>query len=140
MAGDLIINGKDAYTTWGIRMGDGFLDALGASAPLKEFIESKSRLEHGKRVDTSNSKLDERDLTLQFTIDGNTPADYQTKKEGFYEELYKGNIEIKVPVNGNEVYHLIYSGKSITYAQSIDRMFGKISIKFNEPNPLNRAK
>ena len=28
---DLLINNKDAYATWGVRMGDGFLDALGAS-------------------------------------------------------------------------------------------------------------
>ena len=25
---ELIINGKDAFTEWGIRMGDGFLDTL----------------------------------------------------------------------------------------------------------------
>jgi len=27
---DLIINGKDALKTWGVRMGDGFIDANGA--------------------------------------------------------------------------------------------------------------
>ena len=53
---DLLINSKDAYVTWGVRMGDGFLDALGASAPMKEFIENKSRLEHGKRVKINTSK------------------------------------------------------------------------------------
>ena len=46
---DLLINGRDAYKTWGVRMGDKFLDVLGASLPMKEFIENKSRLEHGKR-------------------------------------------------------------------------------------------
>lgn len=47
---ELLINNKDAYTIWGVRMGKGFLDVLGASSPMKEFIENKSRLEHGKRV------------------------------------------------------------------------------------------
>lgn len=47
---DLLINTQDAYTTWGVRIGEGFLDVLGASSPMKEFIENKSRLEHGKRV------------------------------------------------------------------------------------------
>ena len=44
---ELLINGENAYTTWGVRMGEGFLDVIGASAPMKDFIENKSRLEHG---------------------------------------------------------------------------------------------
>ena len=43
---ELLINGENAYTTWGVRMGEGFLDVIGASAPMKDFIENKSRLEH----------------------------------------------------------------------------------------------
>lgn len=45
---DLLINSKDAYVTWGVRMGDGFLDALGASAPMKEFIEINLALNMGR--------------------------------------------------------------------------------------------
>lgn len=139
MKGDLIINRKDAFTTWGIRMGEGFLDALGSSVPMKEFIENKSRLEHGKRVIIINPKVDERELTLSFTIEGVTTSDYQAKKKAFFEELYKGVIDIQVPLAGTEIYHLIYLGKNITYAQSLDRTFGKISAKFNETNPDNRT-
>lgn len=136
---ELIINDKDALQTWGVRMGDNFLDSIGASAPMKEFIENKSRLEHGKRVITANSKLDEREITLSFTIEGNSQSDYQTKKKSFFEELYKGTVDIQIPANSNDVYHLIYLGKSITYAQSSDRTFGKCSMKFCEPNPANRT-
>ncbi|MCD7923598.1 MAG: hypothetical protein LUI85_02435 [Bacteroides sp.] len=139
MKNELIINGKDAYATWGVRMGDGFLDAIGAPAPMKEFIENKSRLEHGKRVIVSNPKLDEREITLSFTIKGSSRSDYQTKKKAFFDELYKGAIDIQVPANSSEIYHLIYLGKSITYAQSIDRTFGKCSMKFCEPNPNLRT-
>ena len=134
----LLINNKDAYTIWGVRMGEGFLDVLGASSPMKEFIENKSRLEHGKRVIINNPKVDEREITLSFTIEGNSQSDYQAKKKAFFEELYKGAVDIQVPANSNEIYHLIYLGKSVTYAQSLDRTFGKISAKFNEPNPANR--
>ena len=77
---ELLINNKNAYTTWGVRMGDKFLDTIGASSPMKEFIENKSRLEHGKRVIVNNPKLDERDITLSFTIEGNSQSDYQAKK------------------------------------------------------------
>lgn len=139
MKNELLINNKDAYATWGVRMGDGFLDAIGASASMKEFIENKSRLEHGKRVIVSNPKLDEREITLSFTIEGNSPTDYQTKKKAFFDELYKGSVDIQVPANSSEIYHLIYLGKSITYAQSLDRTFGKCSMKFCEPNPALRT-
>ena len=136
---DLLINTEDAYTTWGVRMGEGFLDVLGASSPMKEFIENKSRLEHGKRVIINDPKIDEREITLSFTIEGNSQSDYQAKKKAFFEELYKGVVDIQVPANSNEIYHLIYLGKSVAYAQSLDQTFGKISAKFNEPNPANRT-
>ena len=136
---DLLINTQDAYTTWGVRMGEGFLDVLGASSPMKEFIENKSRLEHGKRVIINDPKIDEREITLSFTIEGNFQSDYQAKKKAFFEELYKGVVDIQVPANSNEIYHLIYLGKSVAYAQSLDQTFGKISAKFNEPNPANRT-
>lgn len=78
---ELLINGENAYTTWGVRMGEGFLDVIGASAPMKDFIENKSRLEHGKRVIINNPKVDEREITLSFTIEGNSQSDYQAKKK-----------------------------------------------------------
>lgn len=136
---DLIINNRNAFTEWGVRLGDGFLDTIGAPAPMKDFIENKSRLEHGKRVIINNPKLDERDVTLTFTIQGNSQADYQSKKSAFQNELYKGALTIQIPSNGSEIYHLIYTGKSISYAQSLDRTFGKLTVKFNEPNPTNRG-
>lgn len=136
---DLLINTQDAYTTWGVRMGEGFLDVLGASSPMKEFIENKSRLEHGKRVIINDPKIDEREITLSFTIEGNSQSDYQAKKKAFFEELYKGVVDIQVPANSNEIYHLIYLGKSVAYAQSLDHTFDKISAKFNESNPANRT-
>lgn len=135
---DLLINGRDAFQVWGVRMGDNFLDSLGASVPMKEFIENKSRLEHGKRIITTNPKLDEREITLAFTIEGNSQSDYQTKKKAFFEELYKGVIDIQIPANNSDIYHLIYLGKSVTYAQSLERTFCKISAKFCEPNPAVR--
>lgn len=135
---DLLINEKDAFATWGVRMGEGFLDVIGASAPMKDFIENKSRLEHGKRVIINDPKVDEREITLSFTIEGSSQSDYQSKKKAFFDELYKGKVDIQVPANSTEIYHLVYLGKSITYAQSLDRTFGKVSSKFCEPNPASR--
>lgn len=139
MTGDLFINGKDALETWGARMGNGFLDAIDGFNEMKDYIENESRLEHGKRVITDNAKVDSREITLQFTIEGSSESDYRSKKKAFQAELEKGAVNIKVPVLGNEVYKLIYLGKSISYGLSPDRCFGKVSSKFEEPNPIDRS-
>lgn len=138
MTGDLFINGKDALETWGARMGNGFLDAIDGFNEMKDYIENESRLEHGKRVITDNAKVDSREITLQFTIEGSSESDYRSKKKAFQTEMEKGAVNIKVPVLGNEVYKLIYLGKSVSYGLSLDRCFGKISSKFEEPNPMDR--
>ena len=139
MKGELLINGKDAWTTWGVCMREGFLDSIDAPAPMKDYIENESRLEHGKRVITDNAKLDSRELTLAFTITGTTESDYRTKKKAFLTELGKGVVAIKVPALGSEVYNLVYLGKNISYGLSLNRCFGKFSAKFEEPNPTNRG-
>lgn len=139
MRGDLIINGKDAYETWGVRMGEGFIDAISAPPQMKAYIENRSRLEHGKRVIVDKEpKQEDRSLTLQFTIQGDSPSDFFSKRNAFFEELRKVKIDIKVPKLGEEVYHLLYTGKSTTYGQSISRTFAKVASKFDEPNPANR--
>lgn len=139
MTGDLTINNKDAWNTWGVRMGDGFLDAIDGFNEMKDYIENESRLEHGKRVITDNAKVDSREIALQFTIEGSSENDYRTKKKAFQTELEKGVVNIKVRALGNEVYKLIYLGKSISYGLSLDRCFGKVSSKFCEPNPADRS-
>ena len=139
MTEELIINNKDAWSSWGVRMGDGFLDAIDGFNQMKDYIENESRLEHGKRVITDNAKVASREITLQFTIEGNSESDYRTKKKAFQIELEKSDVNIKIPALGNEVYKLVYLGKSISYGMSLDRCFGKISSKFCEPNPMDRS-
>ena len=139
MTGDLLINGKDAFSTWGVRMGDGFLDAIDGFNEMKDYIENESRLEHGKRVITDNAKVDSREITLQFTIEGSSESDYRAKKKAFQTELEKGAVNIKIPALGDEIYKLIYLGKSISFGLSPDRCSAKVSSKFCEPNPMDRS-
>lgn len=140
MTGDLFINNKDAWSTWGVCMGDGFLDTIDSFNEMKDYIENESRLEHGKWVITDNVKVASREITLQFTIEGNSESDYRTKKKAFQTELEKGAVNIKIPALGSEVYKLVYLGKNISYGLSLDRCFGKVSSKFSEPNPMDRNK
>lgn len=139
MSGDLIINGKDAWTTWGVCMGDGFLDAIDGFNEMKDYIEDESRLEHGKRIITDNAKVASREITLQFTIEGSSESDYRTKKKAFQAELERGTVNIKIPDLGTDVYRLVYLGKNVSYGLSLDRCFGKVSSKFCEPNPMDRS-
>ncbi len=136
---DLLINGQDAFAAYGVRMGDNFLNALGAPASMKGLIENESRSKHGKQVLVSSARVASRQITLEFTIKGNTPLDFNEKKSAFYSMLYRCELTICVPVNSPDVYHLIYLGVSPTYDQSLDRSFCRVSVKFEEPNPTDRT-
>lgn len=138
MTGDLLINGKDAYSTWGVCMGNGFLEALLTPPPSKELISNKSRVEHGKRVIANNPKVDERELTLYFTIQGGTPASYIERYKSFMNEIGSGIVTISVPALGNEKYRVYYKN-AISYSMNISRTFSKLAVKMCEPNPGNRA-
>lgn len=137
MTGDLIINGKDAYNTFGVNMGDGFLNSIMSFTPIKSFIENKSRLEDGKQVLYNTPKYDERDVTLTFYIEGNTQDEYLQNYNAFQAELKKGLIELKIPALNSEIYRLTYLN-SQNYSMNRSRTFSKFSVKFNEPNPANR--
>lgn len=139
MTGELYINGKDAWVTWGVNMGDGFLDALDAPLQMKEYIENESRLEHGKRMITANAKIDSREITLGFTIMGASESDYRAKRKAFLSELQAGAFTVNVPILGADVYKLVYTGRSINYGLSADRTFGHFTMKATEPNPADRA-
>ncbi len=91
-------------------------------------------MEHGKRVIYSNRKVDERELTLTFTIEGTSQSDYISKYKDFITEISNEEVTINVPTLGTEIYHVYYL-RSTSYAISRNRMFSKISVRFCEPNP-----
>ena len=121
---DLIINGKDAFLEWGVRMGDKFLDVLGAPVPMKEFIENSSRLEHGKRISVANTKLDSREITLVFTIEGESESDFLDKKI-FY--LFIGNCQTYLSIRCTPLFCQISGRKK--YAPQISNVFIKLIIR-----------
>ena len=134
----LYIDGKDAFNEWGVRMGDGFLDAIAGLNEMTSFVTNESRLEPGKSVVVKNPRVASREITLSFTITGKTKSDYRAKRNAFQEELEKGKVRINVPELGEQVYKLVFTGKSISYGLSGDRCFGHLSGKFIEPNPKDR--
>lgn len=138
---EIRINGSSTlYKDYGVRMGEGFLDALTEPLDMKDYIENESRLEHGKRIiilDTPRVKS--RDVTLDFTICGSSPEDFLKKKNGFLALIYGGEITLQVPQVSDDVYYLIYSGKGAEYGMNANRTFCHMMLKFLEPNPMRRT-
>lgn len=127
------------YNNYHVRMGKGFIDALEALTPLKEAIENDSRLEDGVRMLVSTKKA-KRSVTLMFNIFGSTKGEYIRHKAAFEAMLQKGLVSIKVyDTDHPDYYHLVYTGKSVTYKHSYNGVFGIGTYQFVEPNPANRT-
>lgn len=136
---DLLINGKNALTEWGVRMGDNFLDTINNYYPLKEYITNNDRLKDGVQYANITPKANERNLTLTFTMEGASASDFTAKNKAFAEVMRGGDVTIQVPNDGTDVYHLKYTGKSCTFARNTERTFAKLGLAFIEPNPTNRT-
>lgn len=135
---DLLINGKDALTEWGVRMGDNFLDVLNGYYPMKDYITNNDRTQDGVRY-VGIPKVNERNITLNFTMEGNSTSDFTAKNKAFVEVMRGGDVVIQVPEDSPAVYHLKYTGKSCTFARNTERTFAKLGLAFIEPNPTNRT-
>ena len=137
MLGDLYINSQDAWGTWKVAMGNGFIENLLVPAGLKEFIENESRLENGKRVITTSPKVSSRDVTLTFNIHGDSTSEYLSNYASFVAVLQSGTVRIRVP-SINMTFNLIYK-KSSSFNISRARMDSSLAVKFEEPDPTNRS-
>lgn len=140
MRGRCLINGRDAYLVWGVFFSDAAVNALRTPAPMKGYIENKSRLEHGKRVihDENTARVDDRDLTLVIYIRASNQEQFDIKFDSFVEELQNGRIEIELADRPGVVYRCDYISAS-QFSQFNGRL-GKLTLKLNEPNPQNRDK
>ena len=137
MTGDLYINGHDAYTWWGLSFEDGAYSALLTPAPMKEYVENKSRLRHGKTVMAEHTKIDERSLTLPFHITASSENDFLTKYGNFCSEvLAQGVFSVRTKFQPTVGYRLVYDSCT-QFRQFMNRM-AVFSLKATEPDPTNR--
>ena len=134
--GELFINGVDAYEEYGISMQASGLSALMTPPPLKDMIENKNRQEHGKRVVTTNPKIDERELSLPIHIKAASKESFLQKYGKFCEVLAKGVLDIRTVYQPNVVYRTLY--QSCTQFSEYRLGLAKFTLKLNEPNPNNR--
>ncbi|MCC8037300.1 MAG: hypothetical protein LIP02_04080 [Bacteroidales bacterium] len=140
MTNDLKINGVDAWTVWGVAMGDGFLDTLYEPLDMKEAVTSESRLEDGRRVawPAGTVRVKPRSLTLEFLLFASSSTVMRAAKNAFLAVLMAGTVAVAVPKAGSEVFKLRYTGKGATHAMNWQRTQCNLSLKFEEDNPKDR--
>lgn len=137
MKGDVTINGRDAYTEWGINFEDGAIAALMTPAPMKEYIENKSRLADGKRVVTANARRDERSISLPFHLVASSSAEFLDRYGRFCADvLAKGRFELETRHLSGVTFRLVY--KSCSQFAQLRQQIAKFTLKVEEPDPTDR--
>lgn len=127
----LTINNKDAYAAFGITLDPSSLGQLMTPPPMKPRVESKSRIEHGKRVVTEDTPyMDSREFNLQINISGTDESDFLSNYSAFCNELKTGKLVIST-VGGT--HHCIY--KSCQQFSQFMRGVGKFVLRLEEYNP-----
>ena len=139
LKGQLYINGKDAYLTWGIFLDETALSALMTPAPNKEFISNKYRSKDGKSVIKHNPRLDEREIPFQslFLVTKDSDTFLMNYARFCEEVLAKGELVIRTRFQPNVWYRCIYL--SCTQFSQCIREMAKFSLKLNEPDPSDRG-
>lgn len=136
LKGQLKINQKDAYLTWGISMDDTSLSALMTPPPVKAYIDNNDRTEHGKSVIIDDIRVDSRDITLQLNLTARSEEEFFSRYSSFCDELAKGVLDIETAYQRGVVYHCIYL--SCSQFSQFMRGIGKFTLKITEFNPKNR--
>ena len=139
LKGQLFINGKDAYLTWGIYMDGTALSTLMTPAPCKEFISNSYRSMDGKRIIKHNPRLDEREITVAFNMSAKDEDTFLVNYAKFCEEvLATGEIILHTSFQSDVWYRCVYL--SCTQFSQFNRELASFSLKLNEPDPSDRGK
>lgn len=142
MQGDLFINGKDAYTEWGISLDETALSVLMTPVGIKPPIENKGRGADGKQVlglgqASYSPRLDEREFSIIIHLTAPTESIFLTRYASFCKELEGGRLDIRTRWERDKVYHCIYLSCSQFFQQN--RTLASYTLRLNEPNPRNRT-
>lgn len=138
MKGQLTINGRDAYTTWGVSLGEGSVAELLTAPDVKDYVTNDCPNEDGIRVSiTDGLRYKSREVQLNICITSRGESDYLAKYRSFMEELKKGVSEWVLMSDSSTHYRLVYE-KMSSFAQ-IRFKIAKFVLNMVEPNPANRG-
>lgn len=116
----------------GVRMGEGFIAELHKPCEMKEYVQNDSRLTDGIELIAKHPHRKERTLTLNFVIIADTPQQYADRLAWLTAWLYQGTIKITLQ---GEDYHLVYTGRSVSYTEGLCHTNGTLAAQFTEPIP-----
>lgn len=126
------INGS---TLPGISLDSSSLGQLMTPPPMKDRVQSSSRLEHGVRVVTEdNAYMNYRDFTLNLNVYGATESAFLSNYSTLCNQLKTGKVDISVL---GTTYHCIYL--SCQQFSQFMRGVGKFVLRLREYNPNNRV-
>lgn len=132
MAVALTINGK---TLTGIYLDESSVGQLLTPPPMKDRVQSSSRLEHGVRVVTEDAAyVNYRDFTLNLGVYGEDETAFLANYTALCNELKTGVVDIAVL---GSTYHCIYL--SCQQFSQFMRGVGKFVLRLREYNPNNRS-
>lgn len=137
MTGELFINGKDAYTEYGMSLEDGAISALLTPPSLKEFVENESRIENGKKIIVGYPVYDARDISLAFHIVAPTKEAFFAQYQALCAVLQKGIVKIKTKYQADAIYKFVYN--SCTQFSQYSFGIAKFTLKLTEANPADRT-
>lgn len=135
-AGNLKINGKDAWTTWGMTMDTKAMSALMTPPGTKENIKNSSRTSHGTQVLRTNVRMAARTVTLVVQFSAKTEDIFMQRYLSFCEELSTGFLNIETRHQPGVVYKMEYNQCP---AFTEFRMgIAKYTLKLTENDPSDR--
>lgn len=131
MAVAVTINSK---TLAGIYLDESSVGQLLTPPPMKDRVQSSSRLEHGVRVVTEDAAyVNYRDFTLNLGVYGANESEFLTRYAALCAELKTGTVDIGVL---GSTYHCLYL--SCQQFSQFMRGVGKFVLRLREYNPNNR--
>ena len=136
-AGELFINGQDAYTTYGVSLEDEAMSALMAPLTMKDDIVNESRLEHGTRRISAGAKVTEREISLPVHLTASSKSEFLTKYAAFRAMLEAGDVTITTSHELGVVYKCRYVSCT-QYTQYLSGI-AKLMLRLREPNPKDRT-
>ena len=135
--GQLFINEKDAFLTWGISLDSSALSALLTPPAKKAWVTNEVRTDNGTKYALSavppNSQ---REFTLTITLTAEDEEQFFARYASFCEELSDGTLEIRTSFHPSVVYRCVYMQCS-QFSQFRQQM-AFFSLKLIEPNTTDR--
>lgn len=136
MVGQVFINGKDAFKTWGVTFQRSSLSNFIQRGNQKDVTENKSRSIDGKLVSIKNPRQDSRTFTADISINAVSITDLLTKQDAFFSELAGGVVYLNIPFLAM-TFKLVYKKNQMRISDHTDT-FASFKITFEEPNPNDR--